>query len=261
MVSTTAPMSFEPGAPGVDGERRVEDRRRHRLVVAHRLEAAERRTGLMDGDVAAREAVPLEDVVEHERPAGVGDVGHQRSPAQIGDTRDLRLDEQMIEAVVAAGHDRWRRPSPPRPAPRTGRRRRGRSGSGPAASPARCSSEFGAGFSSTARPRFSKYPQRLRREQRQRLRAGKHHDGEMGLFAGHRCAGQRRQPAGSEPWCRPVSAASRIRPDGWPGPDRADAPACRRPTIRRAWRCAADRSRESPRSPQRSGRNRPASPS
>jgi hypothetical protein len=89
----------------VNGERRIEDRRRHGLVVAHRLEAAERGAGLVNGGVGAAQAVPPEDFVEHERPAGVGDICDQRSAAQIGDALDFRLDEQMIEAVVAAGHD------------------------------------------------------------------------------------------------------------------------------------------------------------
>ena len=49
--------------------------------------------------------MPPENFVQHERPAGVGDVGDQRSAAQIGDARDLGLHEQMIEAVVAARDD------------------------------------------------------------------------------------------------------------------------------------------------------------
>ena len=85
----------------------------------------------------------------------------------------------MIEAVVAAGDDRSASTPDIRPAPRTGRPRRGRSDSGLRRGRARCSSEFGAGLSSIARPRLRKESARLRGEQRQRLRAGKHHDGEL----------------------------------------------------------------------------------
>ena len=93
---------------------------------------------------------------------------------------------------------------------------------------------------------------RLRCVERQRLRAGKHHDGELG--GGHRRArGMRREACEVAPASRlRRSAASRSRPGGWPGPDRAGARGCRHPTIRHAWRCAAGRSRECPRSRRRS---------
>ncbi len=51
------------------------------LVLSSRI-ASKRRNGcagLVDGDVGAGQAVPPEDFVEHERPAGVGDIGDQRS--------------------------------------------------------------------------------------------------------------------------------------------------------------------------------------
>ena len=100
-------------------------------------------------------------------------------PRKSASVLDVGLNKQMIEAVVAArddhriglgGLDHARRPD---------RRRHGRSGSGPAARPLRCSAELGAGRRSTARPRFSNNPVGLRGEQRQRLRARKHHDGEL----------------------------------------------------------------------------------
>ncbi len=96
---------LEAGPARVNCERRIDDRGRHRLVVPHRLEAAERRAGLVDRIVAALKSVPAKNFVQHERPAGVGDVGDQRLAAQIGDARDVRLHEQMIEAVVAARDD------------------------------------------------------------------------------------------------------------------------------------------------------------
>ena len=44
----------------------------------------------------------FEDIVQNKRPAGVGDVGHQRASTQILQPCDIRLHEQMIESVVAS---------------------------------------------------------------------------------------------------------------------------------------------------------------
>ena len=250
MVSTTAPMSFNPARRAWIAIGRIEDRRRHRLVVAHRREAAERRAGFVNGIVAARKPVPLENFVQHERPAGVGDVGHERSPAQIGDALDVRLHEQMIEAVVAAGDDNGV-DFAASPAPRIGRRRRGRSGSGPRPGPRAAPAEFGAGFNSTSRPRLRKKSQRLRREQRQRLRAGKHHDGELGRSAGHRRGkvDSRRKrtfvPSGVRRESYPAWWMAWAWSRGCSGVSSSHHSA----RLARA----ADRSRGSPRSPHRSG--------
>ena len=105
MVSTTAPMSFSPARRAwmANGGLRIAAA----IVLSSRI-ASKRRNGAPASwmvIVAARQAVPPQDFVQHERPAGVGDVGDQRAPAQIGDARDVRLHEQMIEAVVAAGDD------------------------------------------------------------------------------------------------------------------------------------------------------------
>ena len=55
---------------------------------------------------------------------------------------------------------------------------------------------------------------RLRGEQRQRLRAGKHHDGELGLVRWSSLARTTSTASGSEPWCRPGSAA-KLYPAWW----------------------------------------------
>ena len=189
--------------------------------------------------VAAFEAVPPEDFVQHERPAGVGDVGDQRAAAQIGDALDVRLHEQMIEAVVAAGDD-------------DGVDLRGLDqrhaliggavddlvAAGGEALALLLGVRRGLEIDGEAAP-GEKSP-RLRREQRQRLRAGKHHDGELGRFA-----------VTAHPEPSRNFAESHLRAVGRPpgvvaglvdglAPELADAPACRRPTIRRAGRCAAD---------------------
>ena len=94
----------EPGVAGVDRERRIENGGGH-AVVAHRGEAAERRADFGDRVVGAFEPVQPQHAVEHERPAGVGDVGRERLAAQVGERAHVRLHEQMIEAVVAARDD------------------------------------------------------------------------------------------------------------------------------------------------------------
>ena len=168
----------------MDREWRIEDRRRLGLVVAHRLETAERGAGRVDGDVGAGQAVPPEDFVEHERPAGVGDIGHQCSAAQVGDARDLRLDEQVIEAVVAAGHDdgvHLRRLD----------QRHALIGSAVHDRVAAIGQALALllgvrrGDQSDGKAAPCEKSARLRGEQRKRLRAGKSHDGELGLIGGH----------------------------------------------------------------------------
>ena len=73
-------------------------------VLPHRLEPTERRAGLMHAAFARHDAVATQHLIEHEGPAGAGDVRDQRAAAQVRDAFDMRLNEQPVEAVVAA-HD------------------------------------------------------------------------------------------------------------------------------------------------------------
>ena len=138
----------------------------------------------MNDDVGAGQTVPPEDFIEHERPAGVGDIGDQRSAAQIGDALDFRLDEQMIEAVVAAGHDdgvHLRRLD----------QRHALIGGAVHDRVAAIGQTLALllgirrGDQIDGKPAPCEKSACLRGEQRQRLRAGKRHDGHLGWIGGH----------------------------------------------------------------------------
>ena len=193
MVSTTAPMSFSPARRAwmANGGLRIAAA----IVLSSRI-ASKRRNGAPASwmvYVAARKAVPLEDFVQHERPAGVGDVGHERPPAQVGDPLDVRLHEQMIEAVVAAGDDNGVHARLDQRHALVGGAVHDRVAAVREALALLLGVRRGLQIDGEAAP--GEKSLRLRGEQRQRLRAGKHHDGELGLGRCHQSAGQRRQPA------------------------------------------------------------------
>ncbi len=73
--------------------------------VPHGLEAAKRRADFPHGVVGRLEPVLTQDRVEHERPAGVGDIRRDGGSAQIRKRVDAGLNKEMIEAVVAARND------------------------------------------------------------------------------------------------------------------------------------------------------------
>ena len=131
------------------------------------------------------EAVPPEDFVQHERPAGICDVGHQRSPAQIGDPLDAGLDEQMIEAVVAAGDDDG---VDLRCLDKRDALIGGAVDDGVAAGGEALALLLGVrrGLELDGKAALAEKAARLRRVKRQRLRAGKHHDGELDRGGRHR---------------------------------------------------------------------------
>ena len=158
-------------------ERRIEDRG-GRSFVQHGLEAAKRRADFPHVVVGRLEPVLTQDRVENERPAGVGDIRRDGGSAQIRKRVDGGLNKEMIEAVVAACHDY----------------RIGVAGLdhgngliggamndlvtalGQAIALFR---RVGRGAQVDREAALFEQSVGLRREQRQRLGAGKHHDGEL----------------------------------------------------------------------------------
>ena len=75
------------------------------LVVQHRIEPLRCAARSLDRVIALVEAVVLEHLVEQQPERGIGRVDHHRLAAQVGVGLDLRLHEDVVEAIVAAGHD------------------------------------------------------------------------------------------------------------------------------------------------------------
>ena len=95
-----------PSRLGLHGERQVEDAAGVVLALRHRLEAVDAGADRLDGVVGAvLEAVLEQDLLGLQRVGGVGRVDHEGAAAQVGEGLDLRLDEELVHAAVAAGDD------------------------------------------------------------------------------------------------------------------------------------------------------------